>query len=113
MTYYDNPNTEFVAVQVREMDEDGRQVYGVIFTTLIEDGDIEYGQIETFRGDTTTRYTAKPTQQLYDRLRGMGLQYIGYYHYQCLTQDKVDKYVAKCEAQIQFNNDEIARLRTK
>lgn len=110
-TYYDNPDTTFVAVQVRAMNEDGRQVYGVILTTPIEDGDIEYGQVKTFRGDT--RYTAQPTPQLYDRLRGMGLQHIGYHHYQCLTQDGVDKYIAQCEAQIQLNTDEIARLRAK
>jgi hypothetical protein len=110
-TYYNNPNTTFVAVQVRAMNEDGRQAYGVILTTPIEDGDIEYGQIETFRGDT--RYTAQPTPQLYERLRGMGLQHIGYHHYQCLAQDKVDEYVAKCEAQVQFMNDEMDRLRAK
>ena len=111
MTYYDNPNTTFVAVQVRAMNEDGHKIHGVILTTPIENGDIEHGQVETFRGDT--RYTAQPTQQLYDRLRGMGLQHIGYHHYRCLTQDEVDKYIVECEKRVEFNNDEVARLRTK
>lgn len=111
MTYYDNPNTKFVAVQVREMDEEGRYVYDIILTTPIEEGDIEYGQIETLRGDI--QYTAQPTQQLYDRLGAMGLKDLGYHNYECLTQDEVDGYIAEREAQIQAAQDEIARLRTK
>jgi len=109
MTYYDNPNTEFVAVQVSEMDEEGRYIYGVILTTLIEDGDVEHGQIETFQGGI--KYTVQPTTQFYDRLREMGLKNLGYHYYECLTQDEVDKYIAQYETQIQFMNGEIARLR--
>lgn len=111
MTYYDNPNTEFVAVQVQRQDEDGRHILGVIATVPVENGDIEHGQIETFRGNT--RYTAQPTPQLYERLRGMGLTDLGYHNYKFMAQDEVDRYVMRCEEQVRFMNDEIARLRAK
>jgi len=111
MTYYDDPNTKFVAIQVREMDEEGRYVYGVILTTLIEDGDVEYGQIETFQGGI--KYTAQPTTQFYDRLREMGIEDAGYHHYECLTQDEVDKHIVQYEMRIQFMNDEIVRMRLR
>jgi hypothetical protein len=111
MTYYDNPNTEFVAVQVQRQNEDGRHILGAIATVPVENGDIEHGQIETFHGDT--RYTAQPTPQLYERLRGMGLTDLGYRNYKFMVQDEVDRYVMQCEAQMQFMNDEMNRLRTK
>jgi hypothetical protein len=113
MTYYDNPNTKFVAVQVREMDEEGRYVYGVILTMLVEDGDIEYGQIDTFQGGI--KYTAQPTNQFYQRMEREveRLENLGHHHYECLTQDEVDKHIAQYEMRIQFMNDEIARLRLR